>query len=79
MYTSLNPVADRANRLFPSASGGDTARTAEMWQRFLGLPPYVRTLSPTLQKSEFYRQKDEAQSKIDAQRAAIDRMLKAAG
>jgi hypothetical protein len=79
LYTSLNPVADRLNRLFPTASGGDTARTAESWQRFLGLPPYVRTLSPTLQKSEFYRQKDEAMSKIKAQRAAIERMLQAAG
>jgi hypothetical protein len=71
LLTSINPVQDRASRLFPQLIGGgntDKQRQVESIARYLGVP--ARTLTDKQRDSEFWRRYYETQDRQKALRVA---------
>jgi hypothetical protein len=71
LLTSINPVQDRASRLFPALTGGDNPdkqRQLESIARYIGVP--ARTLTDKQRDSEFWRRFYETQDRQKALRVA---------
>jgi len=74
---SINPVQNRLDRLVPGAFGDKTNSDQQLaaWASFLGLPPMTRSLSPSQQRTEFWRRYNEALDKAKATTASAKRQL----